>query len=429
MYRFIPLIIGALLLNAISGFAQVVIDYNDMPEPDDTLRVSLTNLVPEGYQRAAQDTVWDFSSLEALTQRVDTFMAATSTPATYQFVFVLLGGSNLAAPRNVSIIPGVPVTDGFTFFKNSTASFSDMGSAFTLQGIPFPAKYDSPDVRYQFPMSPGQEWSSESAFSLTVPGLGYISTHRTRSNLVDGWGIVTTPFGTFQSLRVKSDVTENDSVYIDSLGMGIPVSRLFTEYKWLAKNMGIPVLTITEEGPVVTAEYRDIPRQQTQSFSVSLGEDTAVAKGSTVTVTASVTGGTPPFRFLWSTLDTTASVTLTIQEPQSLTVFVMDALQNVTFGQKTIYILYPPGMSEKTNEPAHIWPNPATHQCFIETGTFSESVRITIVDPSGRTVLDTKEISSSAGIVTIETSPLDAGCYLLTVGTSNGNRRTKLVVE
>jgi len=65
---------------------QITITRSDMPQPGDTLRGSMTTTVPPAYQKSARDTTWDFSMLEPLAQRLDTFKAATETPAGYQLV-------------------------------------------------------------------------------------------------------------------------------------------------------------------------------------------------------------------------------------------------------------------------------------------------------------------------------------------------------
>jgi hypothetical protein len=52
---------------------------------------------------------------------------------------------------------------------------------------------------------------------------------------VDGWGTVTTPLGTFPSVRVRHDINEIDSIYQTFFGTGSwigtpPIDR--TEYEW-----------------------------------------------------------------------------------------------------------------------------------------------------------------------------------------------------
>ena len=110
-------------------------------------------------------------------------------------------------------------------------------------------------------MHPGMTWSSTSAFSIAIPDLAYYLTRRTRTSQVDGWGSLITPYGTFQTLRIKSLLSLHDSVYIDSLGTGFPLNRNITEYKWLAKGYGVPILQINEEAGIAVATYRDFLRK------------------------------------------------------------------------------------------------------------------------------------------------------------------------
>ena len=345
-----------------SLYSQVVINQSDMPVAGDTLRVSATNIIPVGYSKTAMDTTWDFAALEALSQRVDTFVSATATPWAYQLFF---GGANLASPRSGSPVPGLSVSHGFTFFKNSSTSFNELGSAYTIQGIPLSAKYDNPDKYYEFPMQPGLMWSSTASFSIEVPNLLYFSTQRFRTNVVDGWGTLITPYGTFQTLRVKSTLLEHDSIYIDSLSTGFPFNRNIIEYKWLGKEQGVPLLQVNEEGSLVITTYRDFYRMPAQPLSVTLGPDTAVFMGTSITLHAMVSGGTPPYQILWSTLDTGNTLTITVQNIKTYSVVVIDAMQNFASAQKIVSIKYPPGIDEPGLNPELVYPNPTQGNIHI----------------------------------------------------------------
>jgi hypothetical protein len=97
-------------------------------------------------------------------------------------------------------------------------------------------------------------------FEISVPDMGYLLSSKFRKNTVDAWGTLSTPFGTFQTLRVKTEIEEYDSLYSDSLGFGIPVTRNYKEYKWWANGFPEPMLLITEEGMIVNASYIDSVR-------------------------------------------------------------------------------------------------------------------------------------------------------------------------
>lgn len=357
------------IMMMIMGFptwSQVVIDNTDMPKPGDTLRVSQALSAPEGYIKTAFDTAWNFSMLEALSQRVDTFINATSAPAGYQLVFVLLGGANLASPRSDIPVPNLPLSQGFTFYKNDPTAYQELGSAYSLSGFPIPAKYDLPDKIYAFPLSPMQTWNSTSTFELPIPGFLYYRTILTRENVVDGSGSLTTPFGTFPALRVKSMVSTNDSIYIDSLQAGFTFTRNFTEYKWLGKGQGLPLLNVRKEGGLTSSTWRDIPRMSAEPLRVSVGNDTSVAKGTYLQITALASGGTPPYSFYWNTLESNPVITVQILGDTSFTVVVMDGLMNMAVATKKISIRYPPGMGEAEAGSLLITPNP-------NSGTFAIS--------------------------------------------------------
>jgi len=243
--------------------AQIVIDVSDMPSTGDTVRISTaTGISGIDPVPAGPAYSWDFSTLSWLSQSLDTFIAVTATPTLYQFVFnnafIYPPAANLAQRvKLLEFIPGLPLQDIYQFYYRTNGSFSFLGYAGTISGIPIPIKYSPPDLYYTFPLNYGDADSSQSAFSFAFPGLGYIFSERERKNFVDGWGDLTTPYGTFQTLRVRSEVEEFDSVYIDSLGQGIALDRQFVEYRWLAKGFSAPLLQVTVEGPVVTATYID----------------------------------------------------------------------------------------------------------------------------------------------------------------------------
>jgi hypothetical protein len=236
--------------------AQITINQSDMPSQGDTIRTSTGLNLDFDISETGEDFTWDFSQLVSISQTVDTFIGPSQTPIFYWPFFLL--SSNLASPVIGDLpIPNLPVTDVFAFYNNSSANYKDVGFAATLGGIPLPFKYDSPDILYDFPMNYGNADSSESGYGFGIPGIGYILSERKRVNYVDGWGTLITPFGTFEVLRLQSIVTEYDSIYIDSLNFGAPITRNYTEYKWLAKGMKIPVLQITDNLGGLVAVYID----------------------------------------------------------------------------------------------------------------------------------------------------------------------------
>jgi hypothetical protein len=245
------------------GYSQITINRDDMPSSGDTIRVSTgLNVDFTDPEDTGEDYYWDYEELVPIVQRVDTFVRVNQTPIFYWPFFLL--DANLATPLvQDSPFPELPLTDVFGFFNSSNTRYEDVGFAATLFGLPLPFKYDDPDILYRFPLNYGDVDSSASGFQFGIPDVAFVMVERKRKNTVDGWGTLTTPYGTFEVLRVKSEVTEYDSIYLDTLGVGIPVNREFIEYKWLGKGHGLPLLEITDNLLGFVVDYVDSARNET----------------------------------------------------------------------------------------------------------------------------------------------------------------------
>jgi len=243
-----------------TAFAQISITNSDMPSIDDTIRKSHTiNAAGIDFTLTGENYTWDFSIFEPIYQTVDTFVSVQSTPWLYKLVF--LTSSNLAKKNpEFNQIPGLEVTDAYEFYNNTSNSFNFVGFGVTFNSIPLPTKYDTPDIIYRFPLNYGNQDSSFAEYNFDIPSLVYIGGWKKRVNMADGWGELTTPYGTFDVVRVKSDIYQYDSLYIDSLGLGIPVYREYTEYKWLGNGFGLPLCEVKVETMVTTITYTDSVR-------------------------------------------------------------------------------------------------------------------------------------------------------------------------
>lgn len=327
------------MLTALRGMAQISIIGEDMPVTGDTLRISLTaNLAGHDPSQTGAGYFWNYSDLQHDTQRVERFLNTNATPFIYQFIFNQ-NVANLAYPIDaIGFIPGIEITDAYIFYKKNAGSYLRAGYAATVMGLPLPMKFDYPELLYTFPLTMNSPRdSSLSNFSLGLPSFGYLSIERKRINEVDGWGNLTTPFGTFEVLRIRSSVYERDSIYIDSIQTGLPIIRNYTEYQWLAKEQGIPVLTITVEGPLVTATYRDFARIN-NSLSITT-EDKTICRGETTTLSVQVSGGEPPYNYLWSTGDQSVTISVSPDETTTYSVVVTDAQNRVAMGSSTVNVL------------------------------------------------------------------------------------------
>jgi len=248
------------LIIPVAGFTQISIDQSDMPSPGDTIRLSTTfDLSGLNYIQGGPGQTWDFSGLEPVSQSVESFESVNSVPWVYQFVF--LSSSNLVLPmENFDQIPYIEVTDAYRFYNNGPAYYTYVGYGATISGIPIPIKYDNEDFIYRFPFTYGSVDSSQSSYEINIPGLGYLGGWLNRVNEADGYGTLITPFGSFETIRMKSAVLQYDSLHIDTMGVGFPVVRNFTEYKWLGKGHGLPLCKITDNGVIPLIQYCDSAR-------------------------------------------------------------------------------------------------------------------------------------------------------------------------
>ena len=293
MRRLLPL----LLLATVPALAQTtspVIDRTDFPTlmaGVDSLRLSVARAVlpasaPPLSRRGANQT-WNYAGLVPASQRVEAYVPASvviNTSLFYSFTFGALGGVNratVASPQALPIPAGanlpIPVTDTYQFYNLAAAGampqdFRSVGFGASLSGTAIPVTYASAaqqDVLYRFPLSFASLADSSSSFFSTPTAIataGYLSQKRKRVNTPDAWGTLTTPFGTFQTVRVVTRLIDHDSVAFGGTpgqGFDIPLTR---EYKWLAKGQHVPVLTITTrllagQEVVSGVEYRDSYRR------------------------------------------------------------------------------------------------------------------------------------------------------------------------
>ena len=243
---------------AFSAEAQITITNADMPSSGDTIRLSLstqfTGLTPE---LTDSNYTWDYSTLVSSSQTVDTFVSVLST-GLYAFYFT---GASFAQKSNTPplTLMGITVDYQYDFYGKNASAYTQWGLGASVSGLPLGMVNTPKDTLYRFPLDYMNVGNTSSTFAATVPGIGYYGGERNRIDTVDGWGTLTTPYGTFSVLRVKSVVNETDSIFLTSLGFGLsfPVPER-VEYKWLANGKKVPLLQINTSGGIINQViYRD----------------------------------------------------------------------------------------------------------------------------------------------------------------------------
>ncbi len=249
------------------AFNQITITNNDMPNVNDIFVYSIGNTsFSQSLTVTGSNVTWDFSDLVSQSQRADTFVSVSTTPLAYQFYFnnAFLYPNHKADYAVRGEFPSnsnspVQVTDLYNYFKNSSTEYANVGFGANINGVPTSGKNDPVDVWYHFPMNYGGTASNYAEFGFSIPNTGYYGQSIQRYDTVDGYGTLITPYGTFQTLRLKSTVYRTDTTYSDQFGFGTTIPRPEEiEYSWLTNNKGTPLLKIVvRAGQITQVEYQD----------------------------------------------------------------------------------------------------------------------------------------------------------------------------
>lgn len=203
---------------------------------------------------AGPSQTWNMTGLNTHAVDTLTFTAPQFTPYGPQ-----IPGCNYA------IIQTSPIADSaFIYLNYSTTSLELAGQASDPFGIgmAIAVSLNNRELLAPFPMTYGDtivdDASGDIQFPLGFdPGIGFvIDSVRVHSRIhkhgsVDGWGNVTTPFGTFNTLRVNVLRSQIDTIDIYALGMWAP--NFFSQmdsartYQYWANGAGFPVVELSDD--------------------------------------------------------------------------------------------------------------------------------------------------------------------------------------
>jgi hypothetical protein len=273
----------------------------DMPNINDTFRYSITDnlLGLIGLNDTGADMVWDFSTLGSLNQRVDTLVDPIfGTPLFYNVTF-----SNFFDMDHFSTIAGrsdlvqfnqnfVSIENVYDFYRETNGFYANIGLGLTINGFPLTSIMEPRDKIYEFPLEFEDEDDNFAQFGVDVPQFGHFGQKMERSNTVDGWGKLTTRYGTFDALRVRTILNVTDTFSIQGFGFEQARPTQF-EIKWLAKNIGTELVTVRGQilfgqEIVSTVEYLDSIRGFTLGTLLPEPEDTTTTEPTDTTTTSGI---------------------------------------------------------------------------------------------------------------------------------------------
>lgn len=220
-----------------------------LPDSVQITNVTLPNTSAQDFNGA--NTTWNESNLFG-NATYQNYVPLSATSTIFQLAFL---SCDFATPLlNAGNFGGANASSAFEFYDYANNSnrlqIKGYGANLTLPGstipIPFAGVYSTPDILYNFPITYGDKDSSTSGFTtpLTIPTIGSITIKRSqkRVNEVDAWGSITIPSGTFDVLRVVSQINRIDSIITPLFSFGTPTNP--KEYKWLGQTKKAPVLQI-----------------------------------------------------------------------------------------------------------------------------------------------------------------------------------------
>jgi PKD repeat protein len=256
--------IAFLLLSFVSflSFAQTTYLSSDFAAVNDQFIVShsTTGLVGNNFVQTGTNFNWDYSTLIPSSQETLSYQNPNNTGYKTIWCFFNSYIFNCNTQFNANFNLATKLTDGIQIQGFGLTNLIDhlklsptllenkmLGASVTIGGntLPIVASYQTPDIVYQFPIAFNDNYTNNNAINVDLTSLGvpiqYASTGQ-RTNLVEGWGSLTTPFGTFPNvLKMKTTLVNTITVTAN----GVPTQNTVTtvSYKWFDPAYGIPVLT------------------------------------------------------------------------------------------------------------------------------------------------------------------------------------------
>ena len=254
-------------------YSQTTITKNDLPAAGNTYYLVNSFLTTYDDGDTGPNYTWDFSDLDSLSIDTLDYVTVTQTPIGYQFAFNNPFDPDYKATEarkgsNTSL-GQLTLTDVYLYTKTTSSKIEEVGTGMSINGFPVPVKYDDIKTLFALPMAFGNNGTDTYEYEISIPSLGTLGQEGTITYVVDGWGTLITPFGTYDALRIKTEINKSDTFYIDNLGFGLRIPSSQTMYQWYAKNEGVPVLSITKGGfgIVQSVQYKTIPLPATGIFS------------------------------------------------------------------------------------------------------------------------------------------------------------------
>lgn len=275
------LLIAALSSSMLLGQG-ITLGSADFADGGDTLRLSSATDNNYDYLTTGEGVTWDFSALTANSQRINYFAPMSEAspfvffdfgffaPSEYQATY-FTAANNLPIGQVTQILP-VSIEEIYQYSKKASTGITNLGYSMKLSanGASFDLSVPSDTIEtyYALSMNYGDTNVTRGYTNIDMnPFINAIwNQHIRRVTVVDGYGSLITPYGTFNVLRLKHEIAETDSIQTELPILGltwIPLELpLRREYEWWANGEKVPLLKITTnevlaDEAVTSIEYRE----------------------------------------------------------------------------------------------------------------------------------------------------------------------------
>ena len=247
------------------SFGQISLQETDFANSNDTVRYSQAMDQGIDFSTTGPNNTWNFSSLTSTGQYVKNFNPIGFGSILVQATFGFFAPQNYQASyftqntdlpvELLSTFLPVSVSDLNAYTHSSSSKISSIGYSLSVNSQAVPFKSDTIETRYKFPLN----FNNVADFKF--------KQHRQRNSVVDGWGSLILPNGTYNVLRLKHQINEIDSIYLGVIP-GFPATWIGTppiqtvEYEWIGeskKDVLLKIVTSITNGSelVQSIDYQD----------------------------------------------------------------------------------------------------------------------------------------------------------------------------
>ncbi|MDP1800955.1 MAG: T9SS type A sorting domain-containing protein [Bacteroidota bacterium] len=244
--RKIYLLAVTCFLTAVSVAQPITLTSANFPGGGDTLRYTNAQVSSVGnYTQTGANFIWNYSALVYNSQGRRDFNLAIQTP--YAFFFFGLNEYGEKIADNISAGP-LTISNYYNYYKKQTSpinAFVADGIGMTFSSVPVPSYFSDKDELYTFPMTYGDYDSTTFKFSTPTTTALPFTYKKTgyRVSKVDGWGTITTPYGTAPCIRLLTTQYSQDTIKYNAFSFGFPNNQ--RSYQWLVATEKIPYLEVT----------------------------------------------------------------------------------------------------------------------------------------------------------------------------------------